>query len=123
MIPEQWELITKAKDSLKAAKLLLKDNLYDFAISRAYYSMFYVSEAFLLGENLTFSSHSAVISNIGSKFVKTGKIPRIYHKNLTDAFNKRSSGDYDTDTGFTANDALEQIKKAEEFINFAEEVL
>jgi len=123
MIPEQQELISKAKDSIKAAKLLFKDNLYDFVISRAYYSMFYVSEAFLLGDNLTFSKHSAVISNIGSKFVKTGKIPPVFHKNLTEAFAKRSTCDYDTDTGFTAKDALEQINKAEEFINFAEEVL
>ncbi len=123
MIPEQEELVVKAKESLKAAKILIQNDLYDFAISRSYYSMFYISEAFLLGENLTFSKHSAVISAIGSKFVKTGKIPAVFHKNLTNAFNKRSSGDYETDTGFTEKDALDQIIKAEEFINFAQEIL
>ncbi|HSA07176.1 MAG TPA: HEPN domain-containing protein [Candidatus Gastranaerophilales bacterium] len=123
MIFEQSELILKAKESVKAAKILLNDQLYDFAISRAYYSMFYIAEAFLLGENLSFSKHSAVISAIGSIFVKTGKIPSVFHKNLTEAFNKRSAGDYETDTGFTDKDALDQIIKAEEFINFAERII
>lgn len=123
MTPEQEELIRKAKDSLKAAKLLIDADLYDFAISRAYYSMFYATEAILLGDNQTYSSHSAVISAMGSKYVKTGKIPKIFHKNLTEAFNKRSSGDYDLDTGFTKEDAQEQILKAQEFIDFAESIL
>ncbi|MEG3881707.1 HEPN domain-containing protein [Microcoleus sp. herbarium7] len=65
MIPEQIALLTKAGESLRAAKLLAANTLPDFAASRAYYTMFYVAEAFLLGEGLTFSSHAAVISAFG----------------------------------------------------------
>ncbi len=39
----------KAQDSLRAAKLLEENELIDFAASRAYYAMFYVAEAFLIG--------------------------------------------------------------------------
>ena len=63
MIPEQIALLTKAGKSLSAAELLATNELLDFAASRVYYTMFYVAEAFLLGEGLTFSSHAAVISN------------------------------------------------------------
>jgi uncharacterized protein (UPF0332 family) len=60
--PEQIALLRKAAESLRAAELLATNELFDFAASRAYYTMFYVAEAFLLNEGLTFSSHAAVIS-------------------------------------------------------------
>jgi uncharacterized protein (UPF0332 family) len=49
MTPEQGALLSKAHDSVRAAKLLSDAGLYDFAVSRAYYAVFYVAEAFLLG--------------------------------------------------------------------------
>ena len=42
---QQWE--DKAKRSLKVANKLFESKDYDFAVSRAYYSMFYIAEAFL----------------------------------------------------------------------------
>ena len=39
MNPEQEQLIAKAQDSLKAARVLANERLYSFAISRAYYTM------------------------------------------------------------------------------------
>ena len=53
-----------------AAQLLNDQGFHDFATSRAYYAMFYVAEALLLGEGLTFSKHSAVIAAFGKSFVK-----------------------------------------------------
>jgi len=41
-------LLDKAERSLSAARLLLDQEHHDFAISRAYYAMFYVLRAFLL---------------------------------------------------------------------------
>ena len=55
MNKEQEFLVQKAQDSLRAAKILAGENLPDFAASRAYYAMFYIAEAFLVGENLSFS--------------------------------------------------------------------
>jgi uncharacterized protein (UPF0332 family) len=53
---------------LQAARLLAEGGFFDFAISRAYYSMFYIAEAFLLGERLAYSKHSAVIGRIWGAF-------------------------------------------------------
>jgi uncharacterized protein len=72
MTPDQVALLQKAQASLKAARLLADQTLYDFAASRAYYTMFYVAEAFLLEEGLAFSKHSAVIAAFGRQFTKTG---------------------------------------------------
>jgi uncharacterized protein (UPF0332 family) len=57
MTPDQAALLRKAHSSLHAAKLLAAEKLFDFSVSRAYYTMFYVAEALLLGRDLSFSKH------------------------------------------------------------------
>lgn len=71
MTNEQRLLTEKAKESLRAARLLSDSSMHGFAASRAYYSMFYIAQAFLLEEELTFSSHAAVIGAFGKIFAKT----------------------------------------------------
>ncbi len=61
MSPQQLALLKKASDSLQAAQLLTDQGYHDFAMSRAYYAMFYIAQAFLVGEGLTFSKHSIQI--------------------------------------------------------------
>lgn len=80
MTLEQEALLRKARDSLRGARVLADQKLYDFAVSRAYYRMFYVAEAFLLGEGLTFSKHSAVIASFGQRFAKPGRVPVELHR-------------------------------------------
>ena len=72
--------IDKAKESLAASKLLADNRLYDFAGSRAYYTMFYIAEAFLWQKGLSFSSHSAVISAFGKEIAKPGLVPVEFHR-------------------------------------------
>lgn len=116
----QTLLVEKAKESLKAAQILSDENMYGFAASRAYYSMFYIAQAFLLGEGLTFSSHAAVISSFGKTFAKTQRLPSKYHRYLIDAAQVRTDGDYSTARTITAGEAFENISHAEEFIKLAD---
>ncbi len=44
MTPDQAALLHKAHSSLRAAHLLAGEKLFDFAVSRAYYTMFYVAK-------------------------------------------------------------------------------
>ena len=119
MTSEQAALIKKAEESLRAARLLAKDSLYNFAASRAYYAMFYVAQAFLLEENLAYSKHSAVISAFGQRFAKTGRVPQAFHRYLIEAQESRNVGDYDTGPGLSRDQAAEQIVRAKEFIHLA----
>jgi uncharacterized protein (UPF0332 family) len=123
MTHEQAALIEKAKSSLDAAKLLLDKGFVDFAISRAYYSMFYTCEALLLGKGLSFSKHSAVIAAFGQHFVKTGLIPEEYHRYLIEGQDSRNVGDYDMDPGLTVADASEQLRRAEAFLDAVEKII
>jgi len=64
VIGEVKDIVNKAQRSLKVAQRLYKDGEYDFAVSRAYYSMFYMAAALLLTKELSFSKHSGVIPSI-----------------------------------------------------------
>lgn len=119
MTPEQDALVRKAYDSLRGAQVLASQKLFDFAVSRAYYTMFYVAEAFLLGEGLTFSKHSGVIAAFGQHFAKTGRVPKEFHRYLIDGERKRLIGDYDIGPGLSEREALEEIDHAQKFLDLA----
>jgi uncharacterized protein (UPF0332 family) len=116
-------LFTKAGESLAAAKVLIKDGYYDFAASRAYYAMFYVASALLANLNLSYSSHSAVISSFGREFAKTGKLDSKYHRWLIDAQDLRNIGDYGVGSQVPEEYARMVCDWAVQFINAAEDFL
>ncbi|OGW12933.1 MAG: hypothetical protein A3G93_13875 [Nitrospinae bacterium RIFCSPLOWO2_12_FULL_45_22] len=68
-------LLARARRYIKSGNLLLADGDYESAVSRAYYAMFYSTEALLLTKGLSYSSHKGVISAFGRHFVKTGIFP------------------------------------------------
>ena len=123
MTDEQRELLLKAQQSLEAAKLLLANNFPDYATSRAYYSMFYIAEAFLEGEGLSFSKHSAVIAAFGREFAKPQRVPVEFHRFLIEAQELRTTGDYGQLNAVTSDQAAEQIDHAEQFLALAIQVI
>lgn len=56
----------RAEKSLKSAQVLLKDNLLEDAISRAYYAILHAAKAALLVESINVESHRAVRRLFGS---------------------------------------------------------
>jgi len=73
-------LLQKAENSLNAAEYLNQGGFFDFAASRAYYTMFYAAGAMLLRLDMKFSTHSAVIAVFGRVFAKSGEIDPKYHQ-------------------------------------------
>ena len=55
---ELQSLMERARRSLRSARNLLDDGDHDFAISRAYYAMFYAATAALLSLEVNRSKHS-----------------------------------------------------------------
>jgi len=123
MMPEQGALLSKAHDSVRAAKLLADAGLYDFVVSRAYYAMFYVAEAFLLGRGLSFSRHAGVIAAFGERFAKTGIVSVELHRYLIEGQDKRNVGDYQIGPGLPDIQAAEQIARAEQYLHLAQRLL
>jgi len=119
MTDEQRTLLLKVKQSLQAAKLLLANNYPDYATSRAYYTMFYIAEAFLIGEGLAFSKHSAVIAAFGREFAKPQRVPVDFHRFLIEAQELRTIGDYGQLDAVSIDQAAEQLDRAEQFLLMA----
>lgn len=103
--------------------MLLEEGLYGFSASRAYYSMFYIAEAFLLSKNLSFSKHSGVIAAFGEHFSKSEIIDKKFHRFLIDASEVRETGDYEVTEEVPKEAAEELLKQAKEFLLIAENYL
>jgi len=123
MKTEVKELFKKAERSFSAAERLFKDGDYDFAVSRAYYAMFYCAEALLLTKNLSFSKHSAVISSFGKEFVKTGILDKKLQRYLLDTFDARQKSDYDFAMYPTKEECKNILKDAKLFLEKTKEYL
>jgi uncharacterized protein (UPF0332 family) len=123
-VTEQQEaLLAKARESLDVARDIDARGSHGFAASRAYYTMFYVVEALLLGDGLEYSSHSALIAAFGEKYQKPGRVPAGFHRMLLDAAECRQLGDYEVNVEVSANLAGEQIENAQRFIDLAQNML
>jgi uncharacterized protein (UPF0332 family) len=116
MNDEQRALVKNAKESLRIARIIAQEHAFGFAISRAYYTMFYIACAMLIKVGQRYSSHSAVVAMFGKFFAKTGVVRADYHRFLIDAQFDRTTGDYDPLASLTQADADKHIAHAEEFI-------
>lgn len=116
-------LIQKARESLDAARSLLRDGYADFAASRAYYAMFYVAEALLAVLGQSYRKHSAVIGAFGREYAKKGMLDAKLHRWLIAAQNYRNVGDYGIEAHVSNADAESVCTWAEEFIRVAEAYL
>lgn len=111
MKTEREHLLHQAERSIGAAEALLNNGDADFAVSRAYYAMFYAATAMLLGLDLKFSKHTGVHGAFGERFGRTGHVEPKYHRWLIDAFGKRSQGDYGFNVTLTEDDAGRSLPK------------
>ena len=109
------ELLDKARRSLHAAERLLRDGDNDFAVSRAYYAMFYAAQALLLTKEIRRSKHSGVIAAFNERFVQSGELPRHLFLRLRDGFEDRAEGDYGL-AEITKEQAHAGIAAAREFL-------
>jgi len=103
--------------------LLFANGYFGFSASRAYYAMFYVAEALLIGKGVSFSRHSAISSAFGKYFVKTGIVSSKFHQYLIKGMEVRHAGDYGKARSVNSETAKEQIVNAEEFLNMGKQLL
>ncbi len=88
-------LCRKAETFLRSTQLLIEANDFDSAVSRAYYAMFYMTQACLLSQNVRNDTHAGNAQKFGELFIKTEIFPRAFGRYLSYAMEKRSRGDYD----------------------------
>jgi uncharacterized protein (UPF0332 family) len=113
-------LLQRAQESLRAARIMLTENLPNIAASRAYYAMFYTAELLLQKKGLTFTSHSAVIAAFGKEFARSGELDPKFHRYMIASQNARQIGDYGGEKNISPEEASQIIGWVEEFIKVAD---
>jgi len=88
------DIFLKGEEKLKSAEILLSNQLFDDAVSRIYYSVYYFARAllFLLGEELR--THKGLITVFGLKVIKIDLISIKFGAILNDLFEKGERSDY-----------------------------
>jgi len=115
--------LNRARQDIKASFSNLEEGYYGVTVSRAYYAMFYATNALLISNGIERSKHSGVLSAFGEHFVKTGLIESEYAKMLGHAFSSRLDSDYDI--AFLSDELLaeEIAESAQKFIDRIEQYL
>ena len=118
----QW--LRRSHRSLRAAETLLDQGLYEDAVSRAYYAMFYAANALLIKDGLDVSGkHSAVVAAFGREYAKTGKIDPKYHQMLIQDFEWRQKADYDVYWNAAKDTARARTQDARDLIQVVTDLL
>lgn len=115
--------IQRAYETLKEAKVMIRESFYNAAVNRLYYACYYASVALLLKYDIKTQTHNGVKTMLGLHFVSTGKISIKAGKTFTTLFEKRHSGDYD-DFVYCDKEMVEELyPQAEVFISTIESLI
>ena len=128
LLPEQRQEIIRirienASQSLKDARILLKNGSLRGAANRIYYAAFYAVSAFAVSQGKFFRKHSGLISFFHADCVHTGMFEHKYGKILQKAFEDRSEADYEDDIEIDANEMAAQIEDVDSLIDTIKRLL
>ena len=108
--------LQKSEEALKAAKIMMDQQMYGFAMNRVYYSVYYAVQALLAHQGVSFGKHGQVKGYFNREFIKSGKLPMEIGRFYNKAFEYRQKYDY---VDFTAPEA----SMVSEYIDTATKVL
>ena len=115
--------LERAKEDLKAAELLYKNDSFLAANNRAYYAIFRAIRAVLALERVDFKRHKDVIGYFNHHYVKTEIFPKMISKKIGQASKVREDSDYDDEYIPNAEKTKIQIDTASEVIELVEKYI
>ncbi len=117
------EYMERSDKAISAAQLLFKNEFFEDAISRAYYSVFHASKALLclLGEDTR--THKGLQVVFGIRVIKEGLLEQKFGRILNKLLSFRESADYGIVSFISEEDARNAINDAEVFITKIKDLL
>jgi uncharacterized protein (UPF0332 family) len=98
--------LEQARDTIEVVDLLIINDKLSTAVNRIYYGMFYSLLALALQFNFETSKHQQLIGWFNKEFIRSGLIEKEFGRILRDAFENRTSGDYDSFVVFDHSEVL-----------------
>lgn len=115
--------LEKARKKFHSAEKIFEDELYEDAISRAYYAMFHATKALLLTKHIEVNTHSGAVAMLSLHFIKSGILDSAFGKMLSYAKDLRENGDYDTAYEATQEEAVTVLADAQKFLTAIEQAI
>ena len=117
--------LRNAHERLEDAKGMLSLSRYAGTVNRTYYVMFEAASAMLSAADMELDTHYGVKIKFGELFVKTGRVDPKFGRYFSRALDLREDADYalDSRAEVPRDVAEEQLRKASEFLEMAEEYL
>lgn len=119
--PATW--LELAESKLEHARRIFEIGLYDDAVSRAYYAMFYAAKAALLSEGVDLRRHSSAVTKFRELFVVTGRVDSEYLRYLGRAQSARERSDYAPFASLSKDGTEEILNTASAFIEKIHELV
>jgi hypothetical protein len=111
------EEIDRAREAMKAAKLLFDNGFLKDAVSRLYYSLLYGIRSLLLTRGLEAKSHEGALRLFGLHFIKQGLFETKDSHIFSKPMKYREEAEYNPSYIFTREDFIEFKKEAEKVID------
>ena len=92
ILAKYW--IEKSYKALDSAKLSFEQKFYETVMNRLYYSAFYMVNAYLQIEGISYRKHSAVRSFFNKKFIKGNLLEKDYGNIYNRLYQIREEADY-----------------------------
>jgi hypothetical protein len=108
--------IARGTDTIEEVSFLIKNKKFLLAVNRIYYGMFYIISALSLRYDFSTSKYQQLIGWFNKEFISTGEIDRKYGRILHNAYNNRSTGDYDDFAEFDEEDVKKSFDEMKDFI-------
>lgn len=112
----------RAWEALDDARFNASNGRFDTAATRIYYAIYRACLALLFSEPKLPKKHSTVIGIVNQKYVRTGRIPRVFARIVSDARELRENADYRLQS-VTGEDVEPLIGEVEELLKIVEGVL
>ncbi len=108
--------ISKAEETLLAAKELANKNYWNSCVNRLYYALFYAVNALLINDGVIAKSHTGVKTQFFQLYIKTGKINIKFGQLYSDLIDWRQKGDYNDFFDLSQEEVLPLLEPVEIFI-------
>ena len=109
-----------AEEMLEVARLNLNNDYYGSVCNRAYFAVFYAASALLFSKGMSFGKHSAIISAFRQHFIKIGEFDVKWSGIYQRIMSHRQSGDYDINVRVEKEQAVDDLKGAQAFVEEVE---
>ncbi len=115
--------IEQSQRTIEEAELLIENRRLSAAVSRIYYSVFYIISALGVRNNYSSSKHKQLIGWFNKNYVYTEKVKKGYGRLVHDLFNKRMEADYEIFIEFLKTDVIEYLNQAKNFIDDIKKII